>query len=606
MLSTFARLLREQGKDESAEKYYKATVESDPLDTYARITYARFLWSLGRVPEALNQLESVLKLGSSSSDALGLFVTYCRQTKQGHRAIERVKEAIEVNPGDTLARDLLINSLLEEGQIQDAVEQARIAVLVNPKNSLLRRKYAETLLQIGNFEEAAKQLSIFLELSKGALSDCLLLLKLASEINRTDWIDISRQKIIRLFRYSLQTNELAKALPPPLEVDENLLLADMKASPDDIVPRLIYARYLIDHNRQEEAEALLKKPCLEEEDEQFRLRALVTFLQHRERFEEVESLLRETMQRWPSALWPHIILMAKLKSQDKQEELDREVEFVSEHFPSYVHGRLANVNRLLKEDNTKEAEEELKELIQIAPRNPGLRSKYATLLIKDRPDEAEIHLKKILRLNPQDVGARRRLINLLSARGAKQEIDNHIKFLQTLDISPPSLSKAPGFLDHPKFQQSEEELLKALQKVPTATGFLARYIKLLELDNRLDEARKAIEQSLEFRSPPRASLRRLYASFLDRIGEQKEAEAQFKLALEEHPKKPGNYISYALFLDRQGRQPEALKLLSDGRQLSYLVLNPKRLTAMAGMAHDSGNLSRAQDYYRLSLLEVNP
>lgn len=265
---------------------------------------------------------------------------------------------------------------------------------------------------------------------------------------------------------------------------------------------------------------------------------------------------------------------------------------------------MTQINYLIEENEFEEAHRIFEEMLQHNPYNPQIRRKFVDFLIrKGDLHNAELELNTLLHFSPDDIGSRLLLMDIIYARGETKQISKHIKFLEKTGNSSPRIFRR--FDMEPNKQISKEELENTLANNPTATGFLNEYVELLEQENSFDEAEQKLKYALSINSPPRASLRRLYASFLEKRGRDSEAEENYILAIQEHPEKPGNYTSYALLLDRIGERSKALTILENGKQNSYMPLMPKRLTAMANVAHQQGRIQTADNYHRLSLLADN-
>jgi tetratricopeptide (TPR) repeat protein len=601
LLSTYARLLREQGRDAAAEEYYRSTVESKPDDPYARHTYARFLWVRGRFREALTQLETVLDVNPVETFSLNLYVNYCRHLKQYDKAITRVQQAIESSQDAVHARDLLISLYLEKGSPQDAADAASIAVLRHPRNATLRRRYVILLLDAGHEKAAREQLLVYLDLAEGNIDDYSLLIRLHKDLQSESELPVLLLRACQVWRKNLQTNEALPALPPALEVEERYLKEAADANPNDIIPRIFYARYLTAHERLPEAVMLLEEPCELDSDEALRYRAFFEILIGADPA-KAETILATATTSWPSALWPHLLLLRLYRSQGREAELTQEGEYIGATFPAFLPARTALVDRLIQRGDIERAEELILGMLQDNPRNGAIRSKYVTLLLNDgRTNEAVQQLIEVVRINPDDVGSRLTLISLLKAKGDSTAAEYQIEFLRNQEAGIIALAKMHKQV-HRLELQDKELLREALDKSPTDVELLDAYVRVLEKAGETDNAREAIERSMTVKIPPRASLRRLYATFLEAHGQSDKAEEQLKLALQEHPDKPGNYTGYALFLHRHGRQSEAQQFLADGANVVPLKFEAKRLTRWAGFHNISGNFDLADSDFRLALL----
>ncbi len=604
---TFARLLIEKGEDEKAEEYYKVAIESNPKDSYARVVYARFLVQHARLVDALSQLEAFLKIRPVAQDVLGLFISYCRLANQPARAIERIKSALDANPRNMFTWQSMISFLSNSGDDDQAIDQAKASIVIDPKNPTIRRLYINSLIKKEYFDEAVKQFIDYFKLVEGTIDEHLLLLNLLrrSQVveKHESYYRETLQKLFELFLYQWQNEKHTFRMPPVLEIDEQYLSEITDETP---VVLLFQYMYYVGHNGPDKAEhvflKLINQMGKDEENEQLRIRILARL--HKQRSETARSLelLHSAVERWPSRLWPHVDLMFILQEQNLTKELQYEVKYLTENFPAYLPARISNLNSMILSGDIVAAEDELKSLIELEPRDTGLRNLYLHLLIQqERHIDGIKQCQEILKINPEDVGTRRTLIKFLRLRGSGEEKE-HIEFLEKVGIS--TGRKTSNLLFETRVVQvlDEATLRQKIAVAPTATGLINQLIQLLERNGRIDEALRILESSLLVKTPPRASLRRLYATFLSRHNQIEKADEQFQIALQEHPEKPGNYISYALFLDKLGHPSDAKAQLQQGQENALLTLAPKRLTALAGLEHALGNIELAERFHRLALI----
>ncbi|MFQ5673156.1 MAG: tetratricopeptide repeat protein [Nitrospinales bacterium] len=143
--------LSSQANDTTIETYQKAVIEN-PDDASAHYKLGLAYQQLGQYPEAIRELQEVLRLAPDHAKAkIALGKTYVLlgrgEEKYPRRfrpeeAVVKYKKIVTENPNDAEAHRLLGNAYLELGKYYQAIEAYKKALRINPED-------AETYLYLG-------------------------------------------------------------------------------------------------------------------------------------------------------------------------------------------------------------------------------------------------------------------------------------------------------------------------------------------------------------------------------------------------------------------------------------------------------------------------
>ncbi len=174
------------GRYKEAENYFKNAVEQgfnfDQSETSHK--YQEFVLTMLRNPKdvnrefadqvvkgSLNAMENVVKANPHNPitwQKLGtLYITYAfaTQTAPDPRAKEALEKAVELAPGRTEARAVLMQFYLFTGNMQKALELGEVIVSINPGSLDSKWQYAVALKESGKEEEAIKLVEELLDKS---------------------------------------------------------------------------------------------------------------------------------------------------------------------------------------------------------------------------------------------------------------------------------------------------------------------------------------------------------------------------------------------------------------------------------------------------------
>lgn len=315
LMSTYALLLIRQGKYDEAEGIYRSVIESNPYDTYAYTTYAKFLWGRGDINQSLTLLEKAIEKNQHSSNLIDKYIAYSIKLNKLDQAISLLNTLLDKHPQHFSFRNQLINLHLKNNDLSSALDQAQLTLYFYPENLSVRRRYIGLLEKNGDLSEAYRQLESYLLEIEGTLGDFLSLLKLAKHLGLPDPDRKIRRNVVELVRQKLSSNDF-NTIPPLVNIDEKLLVSDIEETPTDIIPRLIYARFLIEHRPEDFGEDFFKHTSYTYEDTLILERFLISFLIMQDEFLKAEEHLYSYMAREKSSPWANVTLLDLLKKRE--------------------------------------------------------------------------------------------------------------------------------------------------------------------------------------------------------------------------------------------------------------------------------------------------
>lgn len=321
------------------------------------------------------------------------------------------------------------------------------------------------------------------------------------------------------------------------------------------------------------------------------------------RFEEAEKECRAALDINPGYDEAHITLGYALANLRRYEEAEKEYRTAIRIKPACVkaytnlgwifcaQGRNEESNG--KHDEAKsffhKAKTEYRRALQVNPEEEDALVGLGIVLEKlNRDNEAEDCYKKIIAINPKNVKARTTYGYFLSYRErGKEAIEQFIEVIKTnpndakandqlvfLRKQLPFIrtNRAKALMESNKFDEAEMELEEAMNSNPN-NAFVHKTLGVLK-EMRGDKAQSGLEREKPYREaeqeyrralelkPKYPSARRHLANLLAKLGRYEEAEREYeegKKITEEYPK---NNMDYGIFLSRLGRKEEARRELT--------------------------------------------
>jgi tetratricopeptide (TPR) repeat protein len=152
-LATLANAWEMRGEDGVAIPIWQRAMKSDPEDPGLQISYAAILVRVGRVDEAIAQLQETVAAHPDASDAHYLLSLRLVAAGRFADALEPAQRAVELMPGDARVQAQLSVTYQSLGYPEHGLEPARAAVALAPENHRYRGILGTMLLMLGETEE---------------------------------------------------------------------------------------------------------------------------------------------------------------------------------------------------------------------------------------------------------------------------------------------------------------------------------------------------------------------------------------------------------------------------------------------------------------------
>ena len=150
-------MLRNGGGPDLADKAieaFRGAVRLDPMDLDSRSSLARLLIGRDENSEAATHLEVIINMTPNSYHDMFLLAQIKRKEGDRARALELLKQSIQVQPDQPQVLESLIGMLREDGKFGELVQVLSQAVKNGADNVHVRLQFAEALARNGMLDEA--------------------------------------------------------------------------------------------------------------------------------------------------------------------------------------------------------------------------------------------------------------------------------------------------------------------------------------------------------------------------------------------------------------------------------------------------------------------
>jgi tetratricopeptide (TPR) repeat protein len=154
-----AELLVQEKKPAEAAEALAAYLVKMPDDRDARFEHAVILENLGRLDDALGELDILGKQGDPSADALKLRGNIYSQQKRWTEAAAALQKAAEILPGDAEVFGSLGRAQIESHNYPEAIVTLRRSLSINPAQVPVMRSLAEASYLSGQYAATIQALA---------------------------------------------------------------------------------------------------------------------------------------------------------------------------------------------------------------------------------------------------------------------------------------------------------------------------------------------------------------------------------------------------------------------------------------------------------------
>ncbi|MET0065939.1 MAG: tetratricopeptide repeat protein [Candidatus Thiodiazotropha sp.] len=551
---------------------YLRTTELNPQHVQAQVHLGTIYILAGDNDKALAAADAALQVDPVNSEALVLRGFALAKSDKSDAAINDVLKAIESDPDNVEAASLLSALYADQGDSERAIIIARDSLEHHRDRAasylLLARLYAET----NQDENVVKVLTDLVERQPDQLQNRLHLVSFYT--SKDNWVQA--EEVLRKAVHDL---------------------------PDSSEAKLSLVSFLKSHEKTSDAEMLLNQYATETADNSSFKIELARFYLSQKRFDATLKLLADVIAvegESADGLKASTLKATALLSKGDNEQAGFAVEKVLEADPKYKDALfiraslslvssdpdkgIADLRTLIREDPTyvkahrllarahlkkgeiELARKSLEDAIKIEPQESAANFELVQLLIKTGElNDAVVVLNKLRRFAPTDVKVLGALATVYSKLEQWDDLSEVAQDIESEHANNPLgpyyqglAYQAQGNLD-----RSITSFNRALELQPGAIEVLVALAKSYFLAKQPDQATQLVEQVVKDNPEHYRAINLLGEIFLSqqRLGD---AEDSFKKALAVHGDWPVPYQNLVKVKLTQGKQQEALSVLTEG------------------------------------------
>jgi Tfp pilus assembly protein PilF len=254
-----------------------------------------------------------------------------------------------------------------------------------------------------------------------------------------------------------------------------------------------------------------------------------------------------------------------------------------------ISPRVALIECYLKTGQESAAAREADEIINAKIATPAEQSKVAAVLLQNgAPEPAKKLLANSLAMDSNQANANGALGTIYMQQ--KKFEDAADCFQRAMQLDPASSEYAFGFVRVLLALKRPTQLAEFLKSVEAKFGNLPNYQYALGLayygEHHYTEAASTLEKLLLSNPPREDKVEYVLGDSYFAMGELDKAEAAYRKALEENPKNPDYYLSYATLLRREGpdKLDDAIVRLKSAQRINP---NDWRIQLQLGLCYQS-------------------
>jgi tetratricopeptide (TPR) repeat protein len=449
------RLYRLNNDLTKAETEFKIAVKLEPDSEEAVTTLAYLYNEEGDATRAVQVLSSVPDTGRSAKMYSALGYTY-EQQKQYKEAINSYRHAIELDRDNLDAIRGLAENLMNDGQTDAALEQYKIIADANPEDAQTYLHMAEIYRKSGKYDLALENLK-------------------KAETMVQDSIEVP-YNMAAVYQAQGRYDEAAQTLQDLLKKTEK---ADSSYSQGERNNRAVFLERLgtvyRDQGKYPEAVDVFRKMIALGDDNAVRgYQQVIDTYREAKQWPQATAVAKEAVQKLPNDRGLHMVYAAQLADAGEPDKALADVHSLLKGTPEdrEVYITLAQMNTRLKRWD--DAQAALDKADQLSTKPDDKEYVYflrgSSFERQKKYEQAEEMFRKVLATDPQNAMTLNYLGYMLADRGVKlEEALTLIKKAVDLDPSNGAYLDSLGwaYFRLGKYDQSEEELLKASQRIGT-------------------------------------------------------------------------------------------------------------------------------------------
>lgn len=587
------------------------TVELDANHIGAQVRLAKIMLFSGRVDEAREKTNLVMRLAPENPDVWSLQAAVLLRDGKNEEARKSAEKAISLEAGHVEASLVLAVGALGEKNLEQALSYIAVSRKIHPENVpllLTKMRVLEIKKDKPGIEQAFRELIKIdpenrqfrtnltrFYLSEGKKDKAEAEIRSIADQNPED--TNAKLDIIRYLQ-SVSGTDVAKA-----ELEKII-----KEQPEEYIYQLALAEMFLLERDTDSAKTTLNKVIesagTEEDGLSARVKLAELLLREGKR-DEVDTLLGETLA--VDALNLQALTMRAALSLDagRVEDGITDLRSALKNQPGNVRATLLLARAHEMSGAVELADDRFVAAVKMANASPEASQQYSQFLIRrGNHERAAKVLKESLKTNPKD----RRLLTALAQvyliqknwKGA-EEIASYLKKLdQDNPVSDQILGRA--YAGQNNFEKSIEAFQQAHENVPNGVNTMVAMTRLYMAQGQTEEAVKFLSDIIEA-SPENYPARLLRAQLFAANGRDKEALESFEAIIAEKPDYESVY--YALFTYHVRKKDYETAGAVIDRGFKVLPKNYTLLMSKAGLFELQEKYPDAIEIYK-EILELRP
>jgi len=582
-------------------------VEERPEFLEAQNKLGKLFLLSGQVDKALESSELVLTKDQNNIDALIIKAAVFMRKKETVKSEEIIQSVLATNPGNVEAT-LMLARQYEKDKVEDALVLINNAILKNPDDVNLAMFKINYLVKLKDFQSAEK---VFLALINQFPDQSGLYYNVA--------------------KFYIAWGKIDKG--------EKVLRDYIALKPDEHMPKLVLADYLLQQKGLQEAENALKG-FIEENAEDYELRfALAKVYKDKpdQAIEVLNQIVAADMEGLAGQKASNLLAMYAIKQGDKDkarqilndilqkdsrnsealmlrsnllvdegnfEAAIADLRMVMRDNPSSEKAFMLSASAHLKSGFFDLAEDSLEKALLINPKNEAVRKDLARLMVRNKNEQGAIELlEKGNNAADQDSQVLSMLVDL---HIRTKEWDKAIEVARSIpeedNAGLSSYKLAQIYFAQKKYDLAAEEYLKVLAVKPLAIDILSQLSKSYLAMGMPDKAENLLNK-LVAEHPENTPLLNLNGSLYRSFKQYDKAQLIFEKVIDQDKNFAPGYQNLAATYINKNDFKKAKYILKQG--LVLLPDNSNLLIGIASLYEKSSDLNAAIDTYT-HLLKVQP
>ncbi|MCF6252172.1 MAG: tetratricopeptide repeat protein [Methylococcaceae bacterium] len=582
-------------------------VEERPEFLEAQNKLGKLFLLSGQLDKALESSELVLTKDQNNIDALIIKAAVFMRKKETVKSEEIIQSVLATNPGNVEAT-LMLARQYEKDKIEDALVLINNAILKNPDDVNLAMFKINYLVKLKDFQSAEK---VFLALINQFPDQSALYYNVA--------------------KFYIAWGKIDKG--------EKVLRDYIARKPDEHMPKLVLADYLLQQKGLQEAENALKG-FIEENAEDYELRFALAKV-YRDKPDQAIEVLNQIVAADKEGLAgqkaSNLLAMYAIKQGDKDkarqilndilqkdsrnsealmlrsnllvdegnfEAAIADLRMVMRDNPSSEKAFMLSASAHLKSGFFDLAEDSLEKALLINPKNEAVRKDLARLMVRNKNEQGAIELlEKGNNAADQDSQVLSMLVDL---HIRTKEWDKAIEVARSIpeedNAGLSSYKLAQIYFAQKKYDLAAEEYLKVLAVKPLAIDILSQLSKSYLAMGMPDKAENLLNK-LVAEHPENTALLNLNGSLYRSFKQYDKAQLIFEKVIDQDKNFAPGYQNLAATYINKNDLKKAKDILKQG--LVLLPDNSNLLIGIASLYEKSSDLNAAIDTYT-HLLKVQP